>query len=100
MNALSQPGSISAPADIAKTQFPIRMPAERVAFDVSRVEALLGNAVAQENDAIAVVNEELSGAGDGLGKEDCDDESSNTKNNRFGHALRFCVGPNSASIFS
>ena len=50
--------------------------------------------------AITIMNEKSRSAADRLGEDDRQDESSNDMNNGFGHALRFCVGPNSASIFS
>ena len=61
MRALAQPGGVAAPADVAEPELPLRMPGEGISLNVGRVKSLLGDAVAEKDDAVAVLNEELAG---------------------------------------
>ena len=61
MRSLAEPRGVAAPAHVAEGQVPIREARQRVGLDVRRVEALLGDAVAEEHDAVAIVDLELGG---------------------------------------
>jgi|GEM_PF-3541714 len=61
MGALAEPGGVAAAAHVAEGQFPIGMPGQGVRLDVGGVEALFGDAVAEEDDPVAVTDGELRG---------------------------------------
>src|SRR5437867_3872928 len=59
VRSLPQPGSVTAPANVSKSQLPGRVTRQGVGLDVSRVKPLLGDAVAKKNHAVTVANLEV-----------------------------------------
>ena len=90
---------VAAPADVAKRQLPLRETRQRIGFDDGGVEALFGNAVAEQHDPVAIVDGKLSRrggqrnyVGDGSGKSCADDECAGFLRDRYViHLSCYCI---------